>query len=99
MLAWAVTGWMVVAAAIVVAAIRSSFGRNSSPPPSRDVFSATLRWASFACSHERRIVDPAFASWNQILVWLSHVDAFRQAPSNADSGARLRGCDAWSGQC
>ena len=35
--------------------------------------------ASFACIHERRMVDQNSASWNQISPWLKRLDALRLA--------------------
>jgi len=36
-----------------------------------------LRWASFAYTHERRLVDQNSAIWNQVAVLLSRIDALR----------------------
>jgi hypothetical protein len=35
--------------------------------------------ASFACNHERRMVDQNSASWNPLIDWLRQVDDIRRA--------------------
>ncbi len=40
-------------------------------------FKATLRWASFACIHERRMVGQIVISWNRIAGWLKRIDDLR----------------------
>jgi hypothetical protein len=35
--------------------------------------SATATVASFACIHERRMVDTRFSRWNRIDLWLRHI--------------------------
>ena len=48
-------------------------------PPSRRVrFRATLWWASFACIHERRMVDRNSGSWNQLEGWLRQLNGLRE---------------------
>jgi hypothetical protein len=63
---------------------RSSFAGRIRPafaslPPSRFALwrdkSRRYGAASFACIHERRMVDQTGASWNRIVGWLSQLDA------------------------
>ena len=66
----------------------SSFGDRIRPafaslPPSRFALwrdkSRRYGAASFACKHERRMVDQTGASWNQIAIWLRQLEGFREA--------------------
>jgi hypothetical protein len=49
--------------------------RSEQPPLCRLGSGAELRWASFACIHERRMVDQAFTNWNRISNWLLRLKA------------------------
>jgi hypothetical protein len=53
---------------------RSSFADRTGPPPPLRGYGA----ASFACIHERRLVDQTRASWNQIVGWLKQFDSVRR---------------------
>jgi hypothetical protein len=55
-----------------------AFIYQGQPTSASRAFKATLRWASFACNHERRMVVPRFVSWNSMLNWLRAVDALEE---------------------
>jgi len=65
-------------------------------PPSLALNSnAKRRWTpSFACNHERRMVDQNIASWNQVHEWLSRLDAVRHA-ARSRRGHSLCALGSW----